>query len=127
VLNGKQIVNLLKTDPGFSFGVLRAHLEEERRADARLTMLGRLSAEEKIGYFMLDIYERQLRRGTASATGCPFPLRRTDLADAVGLSKVHVLRALRELRSLALMEIKGRDLIIPDVPKLAQFSGYQLS
>jgi CRP-like cAMP-binding protein len=124
MLNGRQVVTLLKTDPRFALGLLRSRLEEERRADARLTMLGRMGAEERIGYFMMDIYERLRGRGLASATGCPFPLRRVDLADAVGLSKVHVMRALRELRARSVMEIKGRELIIPDVAQLVAFAGY---
>jgi CRP/FNR family transcriptional regulator len=124
LMNGRQIVSLLKTDPGFAFGVLRTRLEEEQRIDERLTMLGRMNAEERVGYFVMETYDRLRRRGMASGPRCPFPLRRTDLADAVGLSKVHAMRALRELRSQSLMEIVGRDLIVPDVEKLAGHVGY---
>jgi CRP-like cAMP-binding protein len=127
MLQGRQILSLLKTDPGFAFGVLRMRMEEEHRVDTRLTMLGRMSAEERVGYFMVESYDRLDRRGMADGTTCPFPLRRTDLADVVGLSKVHVMRALRELRSQALMEIRGRELVIPDVARLADQSGYLLS
>ncbi len=127
VLNGRQIVSLLKNDPGFALAVLRAHVEEQRRIDARLTMLGRMSAEEKISYFLIETYDRLRQRGLADATSCPFPLRRADLADAVGLSKVHVLRGLRALRSQAMMEINGRHLVIPDVARLADFAGYVLA
>jgi CRP-like cAMP-binding protein len=125
MLNGRQFVSLLKTSPGFAFGVLRVRLEEERRADARLTMLGRMRAEERVGYFAMDIHDRLRRRRLVQGQRCPFPLRRMDLADAVGLSKVHVLRALRELRALSLMEITGRELIIPDVARLADYTGFQ--
>jgi CRP-like cAMP-binding protein len=127
VLNGRQIVGLLKTNPGFAFGVLRDRLEEERRIDARITMLGRMSAAGRVGYFCLELRDRLRRRGMADATKCPFPLRRADLADAVGLSKVHVMRALRDLRSQALMEINRRDLLIPDAVKLADHTGYLLA
>jgi CRP-like cAMP-binding protein len=127
LMNGRQIVSLLKTDPGFAFGVLRTRLEQEQRIDARLTMLGRMTAEERVGYFVMETYDRLRRRGMADGARCPFPLRRTDLADAVGLSKVHAMRALRELRSQSLMEIVGRDLIVPDVEKLAGHVGYLLA
>jgi CRP-like cAMP-binding protein len=127
VLDGRQIVRLLKTDPDFAFSALRARVGDERRVDARLTMLGRMSAEEKIGYFMVEIYDRLRQRGMADAMSCPFPLRRADLADAVGLSKVHVLRALRALRAQAMMEINGRNLVIPEVERLAAHAGYLLT
>jgi CRP-like cAMP-binding protein len=126
VLNGQQVTRLLKTDPDFAFSVLRARVDDERRVDARLTMLGRMTAEEKVGYFMVETYDRLRRRGMADVTGCPFPLRRPDLADAVGLSTVHVLRALRTLREKAMMEINGRHLVIPDVARLADHAGYLL-
>jgi CRP-like cAMP-binding protein len=124
VLNSRQVIRLLKTDPGFAFSVLRTRMEEERRVDARLTMLGRMSAEEKIGYFLVETYDRLRERGMVDGTTCPFPLRRADLADVVGLSKVHVLRALRTLRSQALIATNGRYLVIPDVTRLADHVGY---
>jgi CRP-like cAMP-binding protein len=127
LLNGRQIVSLLKTDPGFALTVLRTRMEDERRVDARLTTLGRMSAEEKIGYFLVETYDRLRQRGLADATGCPFPLRRADLADAVGLSKVHVLRGLRALRSQSMMDMNGRQLLIPDVARLADYVGYLLA
>jgi CRP-like cAMP-binding protein len=87
-------------------------------------MLGRMSAVERVGYFLVEIYDRLLQRGMAGATSCPLPLRRTDVADAVGLSRIHVMRALRELRSQNLVDIKGRDMIIPDASRLAAHTGY---
>jgi CRP-like cAMP-binding protein len=127
MLHGRKILSLLKTDPGFAFGVLRTCIEEDDRIDNRLTMLGRMSAEGRVGYFIVETYDRLNRLGMAQGISCPFPLRRNDLADVVGLSRVHVMRALRELRSQALMEIRGRELIIPDVAKLANQSGYLLA
>lgn len=126
-INGRQILGLLKSDPDFAFGVLRSRVEEESRSDARLTMLGRMTASEKIGHFAIEIYDRLRQRRLTSGTGCPFPLRRADLADAVGLSKVHVLRGLRELREQRLMEIVGRELTIPHVGRLAEYAGYRLT
>jgi CRP-like cAMP-binding protein len=127
VLNGRQVTRALKTDSDFAFSVLCARVEEERRIDARLTMIGRMSAEEKVSYFMVETYDRLRQRGMADATGCPFPLRRADLADAIGLSTVHVLRALRALRSQGMVEISGRHLLIPDVARLAEHAGYLLA
>jgi CRP/FNR family transcriptional regulator len=126
LLNGRQIIGLLKTDPVFAFSVLQVREEDERRADARLTMLGRMRAEEKLGYFMIEVYDRLHRRGLADDMGCPFPLRRDDVADALGLSKVHVSRALRGLRAQALVDIRGQKMIIPDVAKLAGHAGYAM-
>ncbi len=124
MLNGKDVRRLLKRDPTLAVALLHSRLEALERADAQLIMLGRMSAPERVGYVSIDIYERLRARGLAQRTGCPFPLRRVDLADLVGLSKVHVMRALNELRSRGLMELKGKDLIIPDIAELSAFAGY---
>jgi CRP-like cAMP-binding protein len=124
MLSARQVQSLLKSSASLAFGVLQRSLEEERRADARSIMLGRMSAEERVGYFMMDVFDRLRGRGMTQGARCPFPLRRIDLADAVGLSKVHAMRALRELRATALLEISGRELVIPDVVKLAKLTGY---
>jgi CRP-like cAMP-binding protein len=127
VLSGRDVRGLLKSTPSLAVGLLKSRLEEQMRTDAQLTMLGRMSAPERVGYVSIDIYERLRLRGLADRAGCPFPLRRTDLADLVGLSKVHVMRALNELRSLGLMDLKGKDLIIPDAARLSTFVGYAIA
>jgi CRP-like cAMP-binding protein len=126
VLDGRKLATLFRTSPSFAIGILRNGLQDAKRADARLAMLGRMSAEERVGYFIVEIYDRLGQRGMTNGVACPFPLRRTDIADAVGLSRVHVMRALRELRAQGLMDLRGRDLIIPSVARLAAYTGYTL-
>jgi len=124
VLDGAKILDLFETCSGLALSVLRSRLEDERRVDARLIMLGRMNAEERVSYLFLETYHRLRQRGMAQKGICPFLLRRSDTADAVGLSKVHLMRALRELREQQLAVIRGRELIIPDVPKLAARVGF---
>jgi CRP-like cAMP-binding protein len=125
-LDGRKFADLFETNAGFALGIFKTRVEEGARADRRLTMLGRMGAEERVSYFLVEIYDRLHQRGMAEAASCPLPLRRADIADAVGLSRVHVMRALRELRSQNLIDIKGHDMIIPDVPRLAAHAGYIL-
>lgn len=123
-LSSKKVVALFQDNAKLALCVLRSRLEDEHRTDTRLTMLGRMSAEERVGYFLIETYERLRRRGMTNGTTCPFPLRRIDVADAVGLSRVHLMRALRELRSQALVELNGDDMIVPRAAKLAAYTGY---
>ena len=55
---------------------------------------------------------------------CPFPLQRRDLADAAGLSRVHVARTLESLRERRLAEIQNGTLVIFDRAKLTDLAGY---
>jgi DNA-binding transcriptional regulator LsrR (DeoR family) len=45
-------------------------------------------------------------------------LTQSDLADATGLSKVHVNRTLQELRSNELIVLKGKCLTVPSLERL---------
>ncbi len=56
----------------------------------------------------------------------PFPLKRTHLADALGLPKVHLMRALRVIREEGLLVLSRRILRVPSRRKLARFCGYPL-
>lgn len=56
--------------------------------------------------------------GLAGGSGCDWPLTQTDLADATGLTPVHVNRTLQELRRDGLIELSGRRLAIPDMDAL---------
>ena len=123
-LDGRALAGVLKANPEMALDLLKTWLGEARRSDLRLTMLGRLTAAERVGYFLIEIYDRLRRRGMARKGTSQFPLRGIDIADAVGLSRVHVMRALKELRSEALLDLEGGDLIIPDFAKLAKFTGY---
>ncbi|MBV8935579.1 MAG: winged helix-turn-helix domain-containing protein, partial [Alphaproteobacteria bacterium] len=54
----------------------------------------------------------------------PFPLQRRELADAAGLSRVHVARTLDALRERRLAEIQNGTLVIFDRPNLTDLAGY---
>jgi biotin operon repressor len=56
--------------------------------------------------------------GLTDGTSCDFPLTQSDLAEAAGLSKVHVNRTLQELRLAELIVLKGRYLTIPSLEQL---------
>lgn len=81
--------------------------------------LGQRSALERIGHLLCEIYVRLKAIGQIKAGSCAFPLTQTELADATGLSTVHVNRTLQELRAASLIVLDGHTLTIPDFDELA--------
>ena len=53
---------------------------------------------------------------------CDFPLTQIDLAEAAGLTSVHVNRMLQELRRDGLISLERKRLRIPDIRKLMEAS-----
>ena len=52
------------------------------------------------------------------------PLTQSDLADATGLTSVHVNRTLQELRARGLVGLSGRELTVPDRKALQAASAF---
>jgi CRP/FNR family transcriptional regulator, anaerobic regulatory protein len=118
---------LLREKPNLGWAFLKGRIAEQERADTRLTLLGRMGASERIGYLLLELRERLRVRGLFQGRSGALPLDRALLADAVGLSRVHVLRAMRELRARGLADLTHRLLTIPSVRNLARFSAFPLA
>jgi len=63
---------------------------------------------------------RQSASGHARDGECDCPLTQNDLADATGVTSVHLNRTMQELRREGLVELKSKRLFIRDFDKLAQ-------
>jgi CRP/FNR family transcriptional regulator len=125
VLQGRGFSELFSTHAELALNILQTRVEEEQRMDTRLSLLGRSSAEQRIAYLMLETFDRLRQRGMVpGGSTCPFPLQRRDLADAAGLSRVHVARTLEALRERRLAEIQDGTLVLYDRAKLAGVAGY---
>ena len=82
--------------------------------------LGQRTALERMAHLLCELFFRLRLAGLTNDDSCDFPLTQADLADASGLSKVHVNRTLQELRSANLIVLKGRTLVVPDLRRLME-------
>lgn len=84
--------------------------------------LGQRTGIERIGHMLCELLVRQRAIGLASGLCCNLPLIQSDLAEACGLSVVHVNRSLQDLRAQGLIELRQRKLQILDFDRLARQS-----
>ena len=80
--------------------------------------LGQRTAYERLGHLLVELYLRLRTVGRAHDGRCDFPLTQNDLADATGLTSVHVNRTLQELRRDGLIELERKQLHILDLDRL---------
>lgn len=80
--------------------------------------LGQRDALERIAHLLCELFIRLRTAGLNRGKSCDFPITQAELADATGMSAVHVNRTLQELRSLKLINLSGRVLTIIDLPRL---------
>lgn len=77
--------------------------------------LGARTAEERILHFYLEIWCRLMLVGEASSEGFDMRMTQEQVANALGLSVVHVNKKLKALCKRGLLDIKGRRVAVPDV------------
>jgi len=73
----------------------------------QIARLGRMSAYERIQDWLSEIHERLLLAGRAGPESFPMPLTQEMLADALGLTSVHVNRTLQAMRRDGILEWRG--------------------
>jgi CRP-like cAMP-binding protein len=80
--------------------------------------IGRRMALERVAHLLCEIFERLRSVGLVNGDNCAFPVTQMDLADATGLSVVHLNRTLQELRAAGLIVLRERILTINDLDAL---------
>lgn len=84
--------------------------------------IGLRTAFERIGHLLAEIFLRLKTVGLSQGASCDFPLTQNEIADATGLTPVHVNRTLQELRRSGLIELSKKRLTIPDWDALIEAS-----
>lgn len=74
--------------------------------------MGRRSAYERIAHLLCEMYLKLEAVGLAGEHRCAFPISQTDMADALGLTNVHVNRTLKALRGDGLITLHNHTLVV---------------
>lgn len=115
----------LAKDPNLIKMLVGACLAEKDEADQLATNLGRRRAEERIARLFLHLKERLDLRGAVRDQSFAVPLRQQHIADATGLTPVHVNRVIAALRNDGLIEMANGILKIINLPGLQRVADFQ--
>ncbi|MGY9048843.1 MAG: Crp/Fnr family transcriptional regulator [Rhodobacterales bacterium] len=110
--------------PRLATAVLWAASRDEAMVVEHLVGLGRRDAVERTAHFMLELTARLILVGRGSRAGFACPLTQYHLADALGLSSVHVNRVLRQLREDGLMNFHKGLVTIHNFDKLVELAEF---
>lgn len=99
----------------------------QQAGDLRQVMrLGSLSAVERTGHLLLELYERSQFAGLMHGSAMSLPLTQTHLADYLGLSSVHANRVIQQLRREGLIAAHSKVVIFRQPAELAARCFYKL-
>ena len=111
--------------PYLGAAVLWATSRDEAMIVEHLISIGRRSAIERTSHFFLELFDRLKLVGLTSRDEFDCPLNQYALADALGLSTIHVNRVLRQLRERNLMTFKEHRVALHDPAALKALAGYE--
>jgi len=115
---------LVFRDSRLSRALWWATLVDESILREWLASMGQRSADKRIAHLFCELLLRQQLVGAAGERDCPLPLTQPMLADILGITTIHVSRILRDLRLAGLIQLKDRQLHVPDVKRLQAFCDF---
>jgi CRP-like cAMP-binding protein len=86
--------------------------------------VGRRDARERLAHIFCEFALRLESAGMGSTTGYELPMTQEQLADATGLTAVHVNRTLKAMDAEGLIKRERRFILIPDWEKLRAVAGF---
>lgn len=86
--------------------------------------VGQRTALERLSHLMVEMYMRLEAVGLAANGAVDWPLTQNDLADATGLTPVHVNRTLQQMRKGGLIELSHKQLTISDIARLKEVAAF---
>lgn len=104
---------ICKKIPSLQKQLLRYVLKELSHEQTLLLVLGKLTAERRIAYFLLDLSERMNERGL-SGSRLNLTMTRHDIANYLGLAVETVSRILTRLQKAKILDVERRSIVIKD-------------
>ena len=112
--------------PELAFAISSITETATQRCHSSLTTIASHPAETKVAFLLLSLFIREMRLRTGESC-IPFPITQEDIADALGLTSIHVNRVFQSLRKQGLIECKNRCLWVPDKNALAKVAKIPLN
>jgi CRP-like cAMP-binding protein len=113
---------LLTRDPDLLQALISGCLAEKAELEELATDLGRRRAEERIARLFLQLRNRLQALGQAPGMSFDMPLRQQHIADATGMTVIHVGRVMGALRNDGIIQLSGGVLAITDLAALKRLA-----
>ena len=110
--------------PRLATAVMWAASRDEAMVVEHLVNVGRRNAAERVAHFLLELGARLTLVRFGSREGFACPITQYLLADALGLSAVHVNRVLRQLREAKLLTFRDGFVGFENYDRLAEFAQF---
>ena len=115
---------MMDTHAGIARAMYTSQLVDEGIMRAWIVSMGRRSSTERVAHLICELYLRARNIGLTGEDEFALPLSQLVLADALGMTAVHINRVLKELRLAGAMALKRGSVTIINPRKLVQIAGF---
>ena len=126
VIDRARIGDLIRENPELFLRVAARVETECEGCEQRLVDIARRNADERVARLLLNLFGRLRARDLVDGHAFPFPLRQHHVADALGLTPIHINRVFGRLRAAGLIEKHDRTMLIRDPDGLCRLAGVEI-
>jgi CRP/FNR family transcriptional regulator len=124
VFERTDVWKVFQNHPTLAFSMTWLASREERILDQNLLSVGQHSGLQKVAYLLLHLFDRAESVGMTQGKSCKMPLTQQHIAQALGLTNVHVSRMATLLAQRGLLQLKNGVLTILDREKAERLASY---
>jgi len=118
------LLDAFSRTPRLATAILWAASRDEAMVVEHLVGIGRRDADARMAHFLLELGSRLALVGIGSKKGYDCPLTQYHLADALGLSAIHVNRVLRQLREGGMVTFRDGQVTFRDYGRLVEIAEF---
>lgn len=118
------LLTMMQQQPRIQQGIWWATLQDEAVLREWLVNVGQRPALERMAHLFCELYLRMQAIGLLGHGGIALPFTQQVLADALGMTPVHVNRTLQKMRADGLIHFRAKHLEILDFPRLADIADF---
>ena len=127
VIASRPFIEMLQQSARLASAFWWSAVQEESILREQIVRIGRRSARERIGHMLLELHRRYVGATGEDVDQLTMPLTRADIADALGLTPVHVSRTMSAMRRSGLIaEDRGGEVTLLDRERLMRLSFFDI-
>ena len=123
-INRTEMDELLDGHPKIAKAMYLSQLIDEGTMRAWITSMGRRSSIQRVAHLVCELYLRAKNVGLIVEPVFTLPLSQIQLADALGMTPVHLNRVVKELRTTGAMKLSRGSVEVVDPDRLIQIAGF---